>query len=62
MKPQDKKVLELVKQVKESCYNFLKAVELMGNQCASTDRMVEKIIEDSKELEKVYNDQFKESK
>lgn len=61
MKSQDKKVLELVKQTKESCDNFLKAVEFMGNQCASTDRMVEKVIEDSKELEKVYNGQFKES-
>ena len=60
MKPQDKKIKKLVEEIGHDVGQFLQAEEMLGNQCAWTDRMVEKIIEDAEKLKKTYESQFKE--
>ena len=54
----DKKVLKSVGKIKSLCYEFECTVKSLGNQDAFTDRIVEKIIDASEALKKIYNDQF----
>lgn len=58
MKPQDKKVLKLVKDLQQQCATFVSTVTGLGNQCAWTDRMVEEIVSTATQLETVYQSQF----
>ena len=51
----DAKIEEAVTRVRNAADAFLRYIECMGNQCAYTDRMVEEIIENGKNLENVYN-------
>lgn len=60
MKPQDKKIKKLVEEIGHDVGQFQQAEGMLGNQCAWTDRMVEKIIEDAEKLKKTYENQFKE--
>jgi len=53
MNKKDKKILELTKELKEECNNFIEFVTTL-NPCASTDRKLEKILNISKEIEHVY--------
>lgn len=54
----DKKIERKVAEIQSLCYEFKCDVKSLGNQDAFTDRIVEKIIDKSKELEKLYNAQF----
>ena len=47
------KILELNKLTNA----WLSNINLYGNECASTDRLVESIIETAKELENKYNEE-----
>lgn len=51
----DEKVYNTIMSLLEKCGDWLDYVDDIGNQCASTDRGVEAIIELSKQLEEFYN-------
>lgn len=57
----DEKILEMVKDLRADCMIFIDSVKAYGNQCAYTDRMLEKILETSGELEKLYSGNFTSS-
>ena len=54
----DKKIAREMKRLSTFTKEFNEFVDTFGNQCAYTDRMVEQIIETSKEIEKLYQDNF----
>lgn len=54
----DKKIAREMKRLSSFTKEFNEFVDTFGNQCAYTDRMVEQIIEISKEIEKLYQDNF----
>ena len=54
----DKKIAREMKRLSSFTKEFNEFVDTFGNQCAYTDRMVEQIIEVSKEIEKLYQDNF----
>lgn len=56
----DKKVRKLVLEIKNECLIFLNYVESL-NECAYSDRMIEGIINKTKELEKTHYSRFEES-
>ena len=47
-----------MKRLSSFTKEFNEFVDTFGNQCAYTDRMVEQIIEISKKIEKLYQDNF----
>ena len=47
-----------VAEIESLCYEFKCTVKAMGNQDAFTDRIVEKIIDKSKELHEIQDKQF----
>lgn len=51
----DNKIAKQVNKIKVDVENWLIAVKTYGNQNASTDRTLEAIIKDAKELETLYN-------
>ena len=56
----DKKVLRTIEEMNSLCYEFKCTVKALGNQDAFTDRIVEKILDKSKELKDLF-DQFEET-
>ena len=54
----DKTIEKEIKRLSSFTKEFNEFVDTFGNQCAYTDRMVEQIIEISKEIEKLYQDNF----
>lgn len=50
----DKKIEKLIKEITEQCQDFTNSVDLMGNQCAWTDRKIEAILKKTTELKKAY--------
>ena len=52
----DKKIAIEMKRLSSFIKEFNEFVGTFGNQCAYTDRMVEQIIEISKEIEKLYKE------
>lgn len=58
----DKKVLKTIKEINSLCYEFECTVKALGNQDAFTDRIVEKILNKSKELKDLFDNQFEEPK
>lgn len=54
----DKKIAREMKRPSSFTKEFNEFVDTVGNQCAYTDRMVEQIIEISKEIAKLYQDNF----
>lgn len=50
----DKKILELVRQIRDASAYFVSYVEA-ANPCAHTDRIVEKILDLAEDLEKEYD-------
>lgn len=55
----DKKIKTLITSIQQDTQAYSDYVNTFGNTCAYTDRMVESIIKNSKELEKTYNKQVK---
>ena len=53
----DSQIKEKVKQIHQKSGNYLDFVNTM-NECAFTDRMIEEIIDDAKELEQLHGGQF----
>lgn len=53
----DRKIKSLIRDIKFSCDCYLEDVTDF-NECASTDRIVEKIIETAKELKKYHEKRF----
>ena len=51
----DKEIVKAIKELDGKCRTFFDMVGLCGNQCAWTDRQVEKIIDQAKKLETIYN-------
>ena len=58
---EDKKIRSLIKQIKELCEVYIDFVESY-NECAATDRIVENIVDKSKEIEKNHNKMFNKNK
>ena len=54
----EKRITKFIRKIEEECKEFIKYEETFGNQCAYTDRMVENIIDFSKQLENSYNELF----
>lgn len=54
----DKKIAKEMKRLSYFTKQFNEFVDLVGGQCAYTDRIIEKIIEISKEIAKLYQDNF----
>ena len=54
----DKKIAKEMKRLSDFTKEFNEFVDSIGNQCAYTDRIVEKIIEISEEIAKLYQDNF----
>ncbi len=54
----DTKIKRKVAEIKVLCYEFDCTVNALGNQDAFTDRIVEKIIDKSKELHEIQDKQF----
>lgn len=52
------KNLNLIKKINNLTMEYIQEVKSLGNECAYTDRIVEDIIEQAKELEKNYNKFF----
>lgn len=50
----DKKILEKVTEIRKSCEAYISYVTEL-NPCAYTDRMLEKLIAEGKELETLYD-------
>lgn len=48
---------EIVKKINELCKEYIGFVESAGNECAYTDRIVEKIIERASELKEKYDEE-----
>ena len=57
----DKKVLRTIEEMNSLCYEFKCTVKALGNQDAFTDRIVEKILDKSKELKDLFDNQFEET-
>ncbi len=57
----DKKVLRTIKEINSLCYEFECTVKALGNQDAFTDRIVEKILNKSKELKDLFENQFEKT-
>lgn len=55
----DKKIERVVVELERLCHDFTGCVNFLGNQCASTDRKLEKIIELSEELKNLHESRFK---
>lgn len=51
----DKKIEKLVSDIRKESDEFLTMIKSIGNQCAYTDRMIERIISLSDELKKAYD-------
>lgn len=54
----DKKIKSLIRNIRYECDNYLETVEYM-NECASTDRLLESIIQRLKEVEMYHSKRFK---
>lgn len=54
----DKKVLRKVKELNLFVNGWLTAVQGIGNQNASTDRILERILETTDKIKELYKDQF----
>lgn len=48
---------EIVKEIYEHCDEYLRFVTEIGNECAYTDRIVEKIIEKARKLKERYDEE-----
>jgi len=46
---------EIVKELQEYCAEYTNFIESFGNECAYTDRLVEKIINKAEDLKNKYN-------
>lgn len=53
----DEKIKHIIKKIKLQSDNYLYCIESM-NECAFTDRIIEDIIKNSKELEKYHENRF----
>jgi len=53
----DRKITSLIKEINESCEGYLGYVS-SANTCAMTDRIVEKIIEKSNEIDRLHFSRF----
>ena len=56
----DKKIERKVAEIQSLCYEFKCTTKALGNQDAFTDRIVEKILDKSKELKDLFDNQFEE--
>ena len=56
----DEKILELVKNLKGDCTLFIDTVKSYGNQCASTDRVLEGLLETADQIKTLFNEEFGE--
>ena len=54
----DKKIKSIMQTVLLKTQNYLNHINSM-NECASTDRLLESIIQDVKRVEKIHNSRFK---
>lgn len=52
----DEKIKAVMEELETNVHAWNKNVELLGNQCASTDRTIEKTIELGKKLDSLYNE------
>ena len=57
----DKKILALVKDLKNQTILFIKTVELYDSQCAQADRKLERLLKTAGEIKKLYDTQAPES-
>lgn len=48
---------EIVKEIYEDCDEYLRFVTEIGNECAYTDRVVERIIKKANELKEKYDEE-----
>jgi hypothetical protein len=48
---------EIVTEINELCKEYIGFVEGAGNECAYTDRLVERIIEKASELKERYDEE-----
>lgn len=48
---------EIVREIYEHCDEYLRYTTEIGNECAYTDSIVEKIIERASELKEKYNEE-----
>lgn len=48
---------EIVKEIYEHCDEYLRFVTEIGNECAYTDSVIEKIIERASELKERYDEE-----
>lgn len=54
----DANILSLLKDIQEKSQDILDFFNSCGNLCASTDRMIETIIDKAKKLEQLHKDNF----
>lgn len=52
----DEKIKAVMEELETNVHAWNKNVECLGNQCASTDRTIEKVIELGKKLDSLYNE------
>ena len=57
----DKKIERKVAEIQSLCYEFKCTTKVLGNQDAFTNRIVEKILNKSKELKDLFDNQFEET-
>lgn len=57
----DKKIRNLITNIEYQCKQYLNYVSTT-NECAYSDRYLEKIIQNTKLLENMYNKQFEKNK
>ena len=53
----DEKIKAVMAELETSVHAWNQNVELLGNQCASTDRTIERVIELGKKLDYLYNEE-----
>lgn len=47
-----------IDKIKKDCQRYLDFILVIGNECSTTDRILEDIIKDAKQLEKHYSKKF----
>lgn len=52
----DQKIVDKVKELEYNIGTWLRELEIIGNQCAYTDRCLEDVITTAEELGKLYNE------
>lgn len=55
----DKRVYSQMKKLQKEVDGWIMVVDGIGNQCAMTDRRLEKVLEVSKKVGRLYEKQFK---